>query len=144
MKEKIKRLYFKNQEIVNYIFVGGLTTVISLGVYYGLVFTIINPNNAFMLQIANIASWISAVTFAYFTNRIFVFKSNNKDVLKEGIQFYCSRLLTLFLDMIFMFLFVTLLNFNDKICKIIVQILILICNYIISKFIVFNKKRSKI
>ena len=59
---------------------GVLTTVVSLGVYYALVLTILDPNNGFQLQIANVVSWIAAVTFAYYTNRKFVFKSNSKNV----------------------------------------------------------------
>ena len=39
----------KYKEIISYLIVGGLTTVVSLGVYYGLVFTILNPNNPVQL-----------------------------------------------------------------------------------------------
>ena len=141
MINKIKKIYNNNQEIINYIIVGGLTTVVSLGVYYGLVLTILDPKDAISLQIANIVSWIAAVTFAYFSNRILVFKSKNKHIFKEAIQFYGSRLLTLFLDMFFMFMFVTIFKLNDKLCKILVQFIILVLNYIISKFFVFYKKK---
>ena len=64
----IKDMYFKYKEIVNYLIVGVLTTIVGLGVYYGLVFTVLNPDNPFQLQVANVISWIAAVTFAYFTN----------------------------------------------------------------------------
>lgn len=135
MKEFIK----KNREIIVYLIIGGLTTLVSLGSYYLLTIKLLNPNNSIELAIANTFSWIFAVTFAYFTNRIFVFQSKNKNVLKEAIKFYLSRISTLLLEIFCMFLLVNLLTINDKISKIIVQILIIIGNYIISKFFVFKK-----
>ena len=133
-------LYKKHKEIINYLIFGVLTTIVSLLTYYLLVLTILNPENPLQLQIANIISWITCVTFAYITNRIYVFNSKDKKILKEAIKFYSSRLTTLFLDMIIMFIFVTKLEFNDKITKVLVQILIIILNYILSKIMVFKNK----
>lgn len=139
----IKELYHKYKEIINYLIFGILTTIVSLTTYYLLVLTILNPNNPIELQIANIISWITCVTFAYITNRIYVFNSKNKSILKEAIKFYSSRLTTLFLDMLFMYIFVSKLNFNDKIIKIILQVIITILNYILSKILVFKSKESQ-
>ena len=138
----IKKIYLKYKEIINYLIFGVLTTVVSLLTYYLLVYTILNPNNPIELQIANIISWITCVTFAYITNRKYVFNSKDKNIIKEIIKFYSSRLSTLFIDMLIMFIFVTKLNFNDKIIKIIVQIIIIILNYILSKLLVFKNKTS--
>ena len=138
--EKLISLYKKYKEIVNYLIVGGLTTVVSLGVYYGCVLTILDPEVAVQLQAANIISWIAAVTFAYFTNRKFVFESKNENKLKEAAAFYGSRVTTLLVDMGCMFLMVTLLGLNDKIAKLIVQVIVTVANYVLSKFIVFRKK----
>ena len=143
MKKLIKKvwnLYKKYDEIINYLIVGGLTTIVSLGTYYFCVYTFLNPNNAFQLQIANVISWISCVTFAYFTNRIFVFKSKRTDKLKEAISFYGSRIATLLLEMGIMFVFVTILHFNDKIIKLVAQVVITILNYVLSKLLIFRKK----
>lgn len=142
MIKKIKQLYLKYQEIINYLIFGILTTLVSLATYYLLVLTILNPNKPIELQIANIISWITCVTFAYITNRKYVFKSNNQNILKEMFKFYSSRLTTLLIDMLFMYLFVTKLQFNDKIIKIIVQILIIIINYLLSKILVFKQKNK--
>ena len=136
----IKNLYIKYKEIINYLIFGILTTIVSLVTYYILVLTILNPNNPIQLQIANIISWITCVTFAYITNRKYVFNSTNNNILKEIIKFYSSRLTTLFLEIIIMYIFVTKLNFNDKIIKIIAQITIILLNYIISKILVFKKQ----
>lgn len=137
--EKLKELYLKYKEIINYLIVGGLTTLISLVVYYGAVFTFLDPNNAVQLQIANILSWIAGVTFAYFTNRRFVFESENPDKLKEATKFVGSRISTLLLDMLVMFVGTTLLGFNDKIIKLVSQVLVIVGNYLISKLFVFKK-----
>ena len=136
--KKIKDLFIKYQEIISYLIFGVLTTVISLATYYLLVYTILDPNKGFELQIANIISWIAAVTFAYFTNRKYVFKSNKEKRLKEAFNFYLSRLSTLLIDMFLMWLLVTKLSFNDKVIKMIVQIVVIVLNYVFSKFLVFE------
>lgn len=139
--EKIKELYIKYKEIINYLIVGGLTTVISLIVYYVAVYTVLDPTNAFQLQVANILSWVAGVTFAYFTNRKFVFESKEPNKLKEATKFVGSRISTLLLDMLVMWLGVIILAFNDKIMKIISQVLVIVGNYVISKFFVFKKNK---
>ncbi len=140
----IKDMYFKYKEIVNYLIVGVLTTIVGLGVYYGLVFTVLNPDNPFQLQVANVISWIAAVTFAYFTNRIFVFESKSENILQEAAKFYLARVGTLLMDMGIMFVGVTLLGFNDKFVKLFVQVVVTIANYIFSKLFVFKSKKEKV
>ena len=137
--EKIFNLYKKYEEIVNYLIVGVLTTIVSLATYYICVLTILDPNNAIQLQIANIISWICAVVFAYITNRKFVFKSKNRNLKKEIISFTSSRVITLILDMVIMGLMVTIMHFNDKIAKLVVQVVVTIGNYLLSKLFVFKK-----
>ncbi len=137
--EKIMEIYKKYKEVINYLIVGGLTTVLSLGTYYICVYTFLNPENPLELQIANIIAWIVGVVFAYFTNRKFVFESKEQNKIKESAKFVGSRLTTLVLDMLIMWLGVTILCFNDKIMKIISQILVIVGNYVISKFFVFKK-----
>ncbi len=144
MKEKLSKLIKKvcTKEVIMYLIFGVLTTVVSLIVYYALIFTILNPENAIQLQIANIISWIAGVAFAYVTNRKFVFESKEKNKLKELSKFVSSRLVTLFLDMFIMFIGVTCLKGNDKIVKLISQVLVIIGNYVFSKLFVFKKKKD--
>ena len=133
----IKKYYLKYKEIINYLIIGALTTLISLIVYYALVLTILDPGNSLELQIANVISWIFAVLFAYFTNRKYVFESKSEGY-SEMIKFFLSRIGTLIIDMVLMYIFVSCLHFNDKIMKVIVQIIVIVLNYIFSKFLVFN------
>ena len=123
----------KYGEIVRYLIVGILTTVVSLVTYYGCVFTFLNPENALQLQLANVLSWIIAVTFAYATSRIYVFQSKQENILREMAAFYSSRLLTLFMDMAIMFIMVTLCRVNDKLAKLVVQVVVTVANYVFSK-----------
>ena len=140
----IKNTYLKYKEIIIYLIFGILTTIISLLTYYLLTYTILNSEKPLELQIANIISWITCVTFAYITNRKYVFNSQNTNIIKEIIKFYTSRLSTLFLDMLFMYILVTKLNLNDKIIKIIIQFIIIILNYILSKILVFKSKENQL
>lgn len=143
--KKIINLYKKYEELVNYVIVGGLTTVVSIGTKWGLLLTILDAKNAFELQVAVIISWICAVTFAYIMNRIAVFKSENKDILKEVISFVGARVITLLVEMGLMWFFITLLGLNSNmwvfIVTMIVQVIILVLNYIFSKIFVFKKKK---
>ena len=141
--KKIKRILKKYEEIITYLIVGVLSTIVSLATYFLCVHTFLDANNSIELQIANIISWFFAVIFAYVTNRIFVFKSKSKNYLKEITSFFASRLLTLFMDMGIMFGFVTILNGSDTVGKLISQVVITIANYIFSKLFVFKSKDSK-
>ena len=141
--KKIISIYKKYEEIINYIIVGGLTTLVSLASKWILLFTVLDAASALELQIAVIISWICAVSFAYITNRIFVFKSNNKNILKEITRFFGARTLTLLLEMVIMWFFVTLLRMNSDtwvlIWTILSQFIILVLNYVFSKIFVFKK-----
>lgn len=139
--KKIKELYLKYKEVINYLIFGVLTTVVSLAVYYISVYTFLNPENAIQLQIANILSWIAGVAFAYFTNRKFVFESKENNKLKEAGKFVLARVITLVMDMIIMGLGVSVLHLNDKIIKLISQVVIVVSNYIFSKVFVFKNRQ---
>ena len=140
--QKIWNLYHKYEEIINYIIVGGLTTLVNLVVKYGLLFTVLKAEDAFELQVAIIISWIAAVSFAYVTNRIFVFKSKNKNIFKEVVSFFGARVATLLMEMFIMWFFITLLKLNTDfyvlIFTFITQVLIMVGNYILSKVFVFK------
>lgn len=138
--DKVKVLYKKYEEIINYLIVGVLTTIVSLATYFICTETFLDPTKKIELQIANIISWVFAVAFAYFTNRKYVFKSKNKNMLKEASSFVGSRILSLIMDMFTMFIIVSVLHLNDKIGKLVSQVIVTIANYILSKLFVFKKK----
>ena len=137
---KLRSFLKKNHEIIAYLIVGVLTTIVSMGIYFVLTATMLDPQKPVHLQTANVVSWVGAVSFAYVMSRRFVFQSRNPEVLKEMVSFFSARVVTLLLDMGLMFLFVTAGGMNDRIAKVIVQIAVIIANYLLSKLIVFRRK----
>lgn len=144
--EKLMKLYKTHKELINYLIFGVLTTVVSLVTKYLLLFTVLDASNAVELQIAVIVSWVVACLFAYVTNRIWVFESKSKDILKEMAKFFTARLATLGLEMLIMFVFVTALGLNSDtwvvIWTLVSQVLIIIGNYILSKLLVFKNNNK--
>ena len=142
--QKLKEIYLKHKEVINYLIFGALTTLVSLIVKYLLLFTILDAANALELQIAVIISWILACLFAYITNRKFVFESKSKKIIKEMTKFFTARLSTLGLEMLIMFIFVTALGLNSNswviVWTLVAQIAVIIANYILSKLLVFKDK----
>ena len=129
-------LYDKHKSILLYIFFGGCTTLVSIG-SYAVCDEILGINEL----IANVISWVLAVSFAYGTNRTWVFGSRvkGKAVLKEAVSFFSGRLITLGLEETMLLVFVTLLHFNGTLIKTFSQIVVLVGNYLISKWITFRK-----
>jgi putative flippase GtrA len=133
----IGRLYKKHREIISYIFFGGCTTLVSLGTRYAAYFLGIE------LNIAQTIAWICAVTFAFFVNKIFVFenKSSKKaDWFKQAGKFYGARLMTLGLELVFMNVTVRGFGLSEFVMILVVQVFILIGNYLLSKLWIFRKK----
>ena len=132
-------LYEKKKSVLLYIFFGGLTTVVSVGSFM-MAHTWLRMD----ALVANVISWICAVTFAYVTNRIWVFQSpvRGKAVLMEMASFFGGRLATLGMEEALLLVFVTWLHFNGLLIKVLAQFAVLILNYFISKWIVFKSKNQ--
>ena len=147
--KKIWNLYKKYEEIINYLIVGGLTTVVAIGSKLLLLFTILDQTTGLELQIAEIISWFLAVTFAYVTNRIFVFKSktNGSKCAREILNFFEGRILTQIIQMFIMWFFVTLLKLDSNVWvlvfTLVCQVMQIVLNYVISKLLVFKKESKK-
>lgn len=131
-------IYQKYKEVILYIVFGGLTTVVSIASFAWCdVVLQMNP------LVANVISWILAVTFAYITNKLWVFdaKTNGlKEILRQAVEFYGGRLLTLGMEEVILLIFINGLGFPSIGVKIAAQVIVLIANYIISKWIVFREK----
>ena len=135
--KKIKELYIKYKEIINYLIFGVLTTLINF-----IAFFIFNKLNVELL-INNVLSWIIAVTFAYITNKIFVFESktsNKIELFKEIILFYSCRIFSLLVEEAMLFILVQKMGIYEYIIKIIAQIVIIIMNYLLSKLLASKNK----
>lgn len=133
----VKPFYIAHKEIFLYVLFGGLTTVISI-LSFAVAYELCNINE----HIANIISWILAVTFAFITNKTWVFKGsvdNHETVFKQALSFYVGRVFTLLFEEVIVFVFITQLGFAALLVKIATQVIVLILNYLISKYYVFKK-----
>ena len=125
--------YNRYREVIAYLFFGMLTTLINIFAFY-----ILRKLNI-GIYISNVIAWIVSVLFAFVTNKLFVFESKNNNMIKEMIEFYFFRILSLVFDMGLMFLLIEIININDMISKIITNIFVIIINYLFSKLFVFKK-----
>lgn len=145
--KKIIQLYKKYEEIINYLVIGGLTTLVNLIVKYALLFTVLKAENPVQLQIAVIVSWIIACLFAYITNRKIVFKSKSEKIIKEFVSFVTARLITLGMEMLIMYIFVTVLRLNSNlwvvVWSIVAQVVVVVANYVFSKLFIFKKENNE-
>jgi len=138
LKDKVLPIFKKYKEPIMYLIFGVLTTVVSIATYYLCTLFLLDPKKPIELQAANVISWILSVSFAYVTNKIFVFESHGS-IVKEILKFASSRLGTLCMEMLLMYLLVTIGNFSDLPVKIFVQFIVIVANYVLSKLIVFKK-----
>lgn len=140
MIEKGKELWRKYEEIIAYLIVGGLTTVVSFAAKFG-ANAILFDNTMYPTKMQNfvlsVINWTAGVIFAYFTNRKFVFKSH-EPMLKEAPKFVLSRVSTLVLDVVVMQV-LGFLGVNVVVATVISAVLVVIGNYVFSKLFVFNR-----
>ena len=145
--KKIQDLYYKYEEALWYIFFGVLTTAVSFlaaGVSkYAL--ELMGANTHIVSVGSTVFSWICAVTFAYVTNRLWVFdsKANGaKEILTEAAAFYGGRVFTLIVEAVIMELGNSIIGINFWVTKVIANVVVLILNFVISKLFVFKDKKE--
>ena len=139
MVQFIKKMLTKYREQIAYLFFGGLTTLISWGLYTLLYYVLFNQS---LNVLSNVITEIVAITFAYVTNKLFVFRSKTqekRDFLKEILSFFALRAVSFFVNLGAMWLLVDVLFFEAWICKIVVNVVVIILNYLFSKLFIFNK-----
>lgn len=161
----MKNLFNKHREIITYIFFGIVTTAVSLGVYFAILLfaehiigiSSSEPRFNAVRLVAQILQWIAGVLVAFFTNKKWVFNAGGttkKETTRELLGFAIARVGTLGLDTVLTFGTVWLLNALNYVpfkfiltftadlwSKIVASVFVIITNYLISKFIVFKKKK---
>ena len=120
------------KELFWYVVFGVLTTVVNIAVYYA--FSRLGVN----YLISNILAWFFSVLFAYVTNRKWVFESKSSNILKECGLFFGGRIFSGAVDTGLMWLFIDVLAVGDVFAKIVIQVIVVILNYVISKWVVFK------
>lgn len=115
---------------------GSITTFLNILAFWLFIYILSLP-----LIVANIFAWILAFIFAFTTNKLFVFESKSwdkKSAIKEFLGFLTARLLTLLLDSFLLYCMVVILNVSAIISKIVIDIIVIIANYVASKFFIFR------
>lgn len=140
MINKISALCKKYEEILIYLIVGVMTTIVSWGAAY-LGKLILDTDISWQNTVNNTFSWAAGVLFAYPLNRRWVFKSTNPKVIREFVGFAASRISTLVMDVVIMWLTVNIIHMNYWIAKIFISsVIVTIANYVFSKLLIFKKK----
>ena len=139
--EKLKRLWKRHKELILYVFFGGCTTLINIISYFAcreLMHLPVVP--------ADVLAWLVSVIFAYVTNKLFVFESKSWRlmlVLKEGAAFLAARVFSLGVDVAMLYVTVTVLGWWELPMKILANVVVIVINYIFSKWIIFRKDAAK-
>ena len=144
--EKIKELCIKHREILVYLIVGVMTTVFAWAIRF-LWNIVFYAGTAHPLPvqttILTIVEFIAGVSFAYPTNRKWVFRSINPNILKEAAGFVSARLTTLVIQMLLNLAIINLLHVNFYVATVVIGIIVVILNYVFSKLLVFRKKGAE-
>ncbi len=170
MIEKIKALLARNREIVMYLLFGVLTTAVGWGVYYAVLLggrsiigipveEVTGARYLALYTAAQLIQWVCAVLFAFFTNRKWVFTEAEREgrLLCQLLTFSGGRVLTLALDYIITWgltlglsallpawTSTSFLGREWNLCeiasKLVAAFVVIVCNYLISKLLVFRKK----
>ncbi len=170
MIERLKALLQKRRELVLYLVFGVLTTVVGWGVYYAILLggravlsipveEIASGRYIALYTAAQLIQWVCAVLFAFFTNRKWVFTDAEKNgsVRAQLLPFSAGRLVTLGLDYVITvgltfglsallpsWTNASLLGRAWNLCeiasKLVAAVVVIVCNYLISKLLVFQKR----
>ena len=140
MKNRIR----KHKEIILYLFFGVTTTAVNWAVY-ALMTAALHAD----MTLANAVAWVAAVVYAFITNKLFVFESKSmepKVLLSEGVKFFSARIASGVVEILLPTAMVaiglrgTLFGLEGGIAKAVVSIVVIVMNYILSKWLVFRKK----
>lgn len=129
---------WNNTELVSYLFVGVATTLVNYVVYY-LATRLLSMG----VMAGTWTAWVAAVAFGYVANKAFVFHTHCDSalaLLREAAGFFSMRLVSLGMETVLMYLTVTVLGLNDLVMKLVINIVVIILNYVFSKLFIFKKK----
>lgn len=155
LPKALQDIYYKYEDKWLYLFFGVLTTVVSF-ITAGIAKFVLEKagaGNDLVTTVSSAFSWVCSVTFAYLTNRAWVFNSTAKgakEIRDEAVSFYGGRVFTLLVEMFIMWAGGKIFDINAKlfgikyfwIIKIAANVIVLILNYVISKLFVFRKKKE--
>ena len=154
MKSIIKKLI--NKETVTYLVFGVLTTVVNFTVFKGFDLLFTKTVEVDLVLLTNIIAWVVSVAFAFVTNKLFVFESKSwqSSVLRKELpSFVSARLFSLGVEELGLLIFIRWLGFDSFVLEVLpnfaiggkmltkigLSVIIVVMNYVFSKFVIFNK-----
>lgn len=133
--KKLIELFKKNRELIDYIFFGGLTTLVNIVVFF-----ILDTLFGWPYLIANAVAISVSILFAYITNKLFVFRTHGMSARENGlefIRFIGFRFLSGLADMGAMWVLVEVLTIDTNLAKLLTQFIVVVLNYVFSKLFIF-------
>ena len=133
----IYEIWIKYREVIVYLVFGVLTTAVNYMIYLPC-YNLLHLSSA----VSNALAWVVAVAFAFLTNKPFVFRSHDwraKVVISELTKFVGARLGSGAMETLILLLSVDFMQMNGNVWKLLTSVLVVILNYLFSKFIVFKK-----
>lgn len=135
MKKLIVTLW--NRDAVRYVFFGGCTTMVNL-----VSFWLLRHFTPLSINLSNVISIFLAIVFAFLVNAGFVFHSKTKGFtgkLVEFVKFFGGRLSTMLIEVGGVWLLAEVIRMDDFFAKFATQFIVLVLNFFISKYFVFQK-----
>lgn len=134
--KKFLHIFEKHKEIILYVFFGFIAVILNICLF-------VLFYNVFCISVlvSNLICWLVCVTFQFFTNKIWVFNNGNvnkNNLIKQIILFFLGRVFTLILEDLIIFIFIELLMYNPIFIKTLTQFIIIVLNYVISRWFVFR------
>lgn len=138
--EKLRALLREHRELVSYVFWGGMTTLVNYAVYF-----LLTRRFDVYYAYANAGAWVVAVLFAFFVNKLFVFRSQawGRTALRELGQMAAARAFSLLLEQGILMLFVEAFHCPDGPVKLVSNVVVVVVNYVLSKWIIFKPKQER-
>jgi putative flippase GtrA len=170
--EKVREFCRKHREVLLYLVFGGLTTLVGWVVYFAILWSwraihgLASDDTSSKLYligytVAQVVQWVAAVLFAFFTNRKWVFTDADRSVPvgRQLATFSAGRVATFFVDYVVTYfgalgltmvfpalvnatLFGVTVNLCDVAAKVVAAVIVIVCNYIFSKWLVFKNRKS--
>ena len=137
--ERLRTIFKKlvNRETILYVVFGVLTTLINLAVFA------LCSRLSIAWKLGNGIAWIVSVLFAFITNKLFVFESKSFRFgifLRELLSFFAARLFSLAVEYAGLWLLIDVLEWKEMLAKILMNIVVIILNYLLSKLLIFKKQ----
>ncbi|MDR0292873.1 MAG: GtrA family protein [Oscillospiraceae bacterium] len=156
--ERLRIVITKHKTLLLYLVAGGLTTLVNYLVYFlvrywqGEAFDILallteKSDDTAGFTVAHSAGVVCSVVFAYFVNKLMVFQTkhgNTRAVLREALAFFTSRAVTVLFEISAGVFLVSMLSFPEFATKLVLNVFVILLNYLLSVTIVFRKKEKSV